>query len=239
MKKILLNDDQKSLRRRIIELSFKNGLSHIGSCLNSIDLIDEIYMHKKEEEIFVLSSGHSAVALYCVLEKHNPEITFDKIACIHPDRSINNKISVSTGSLGQGLPISIGLALSDKSKNVYCMISDGECAEGSIWESLRIISEKHITNLKIILTANGYGAYDPVNLKLLRKRIGSFGFKILTINGHDSKEIRKALNVTIHKDPHLIFAKTKSDQFPFLHDINAHYHVMNKKDFEVAMKLLS
>src|SRR3990167_11062130 len=156
-----LNSEQKALRLRIIDMSFQRNLSHIGSCLSAVDIIDAIYKVKKRNEKFVLSNGHAGIALYAILEKNkilSPSIT--KKLNIHPDRNKKIGIDVSTGSLGHGLPIALGIALANRNKHVYCIISAGECTEGSIWETLRIASDKKVSNLKIILNANGWGAYD-------------------------------------------------------------------------------
>lgn len=232
--------EQKTLRLRILEVSYKAIYSHIGSCLSSIDLIDVIYRHKKKDEVFVLSNGHAGIALYVVLEKHGliKKGTLERLN-IHPDRNPKLNIHVSTGSLGQGLPIAVGIALADKSKNVYCMISDGECAEGSIWESLRIASELKLDNLKIILNANGWGAYDPINIKNLAARIKAFGLRVVKINGHNLDAIRESLALDIKGKPFLIFAETNVDQLPFLNGQEAHYYIMKKEDYQLALKLLT
>jgi transketolase len=237
MNNLKLNKNQKLLRKRIIDISYKNKLSHIGSCLNSVDLIDGVYAVKKKNDVFILSSGHSAVAWYAVLEKYSKKIIYDKIECIHPDRILDKNISVSTGSLGQGLPIAVGIALAKPENEVFCLISDGESAEGSVWESLRIISDKKIKNIKVILTANGYGAYDPIDTELLKKRISGFGLKMIEIDGHNPKEINKALSIKTEV-PVLLFAHTSSEQLPFLNGLNAHYYVMSD-DLSVADTVLS
>lgn len=167
----------KDLKRRIIEISYKNKLSHLGSCLTAVDIIKEIYDTKKDNEKFVLSSGHAGLALYVVLEDYfdslNPEVRREwdnpdaeeifKHHGVHPDRCGRCGISCSSGSLGQGLPIAVGMALADRSKNVYCLISDGEYAEGSIHEALRIITEQKLINLKVYLNFNGWGAYKRIS----------------------------------------------------------------------------
>lgn len=236
MKSLVLNQNQKLLRKRIIDISFKNNLSHIGSCLNVIDLIDGVYSHKKNDDLFILSAGHSAVSWYVVLEKFNPKVKFDNIACIHPDRLTNDLISVSTGSLGQGLPVAIGMAISDKNVEVYCLISDGECAEGSIWESLRIISEKSITNLTVIISANGYGAYDPIETTALKKRLKGSGLEMIIINGNNPQEIKQALDIKANGVPRLIFANTTSEQLSFLQGLGAHYYVLAQDYLEATNK---
>jgi transketolase len=138
--------NNKNLKKRILEISYKHNLSHLGSCLTAVDIIDEIYAIKKHNERFVLSSGHAGLALYVVIEKYtkgddlgmvlgiNAEDIFNHHG-VHPDRCSQCGLDASTGSLGQGLPIAVGMALADRSKNVYCLISDGECSEGSVWGS--------------------------------------------------------------------------------------------------------
>lgn len=214
----------KDLKRRIIEISYKYKLSHLGSCLTAVDIIEEIFKQKKPDEKFVLSSGHAGLALYVVLEKHettnfdgniiplNAEDIF-KHHGVHPDRCTNCHLDCSTGSLGQGLPIAVGMALADRSKNVYCLISDGECSEGSIWEALRIRQEQKLWNLKVYVNNNGWGAYGKTNLDVLS----------LFLKGVD------------HSGG---IYKTKVEQLPFLKGLDAHYYTMTEEDYISAMEIL-
>lgn len=234
-----LSKGQKALRCRILELSYRASYSHLGSCLSSIDLIDAIYRHKKKNEIFVLSNGHAGVALYVVLEKYgllDKKIT--ESLSVHPDRNSKIGIDVSTGSLGQGLPIALGFALSNRTKNVYCLISDGECNEGSIWESLRLAVDLGLENLKIIVNANGWGAYDPISLLNLAKRMKAFNLHMVKVNGHDSKALIRNYRLKTKGKPLLVFAETRVEQLPFLKGQDAHYFVMKSEDFSLAMELL-
>jgi len=232
-----LNTNQKQLRRKLLTHLYNAHTSHIGSCLSVIDIIDSIYQTKNNNEKFVLSNGHAGAALYVVLEKFKYILNADLIKYnVHPDRNEKKGIDVSTGSLGQGLPIAVGMALANKT-NVYCLISDGECAEGSIWESLKIIHDLNITNIKIFASINGFGAYDPINSLDLKKKFTGFGFKIIEIDGHNPKQIKNALAIK-QKYPTLIFAKTNSCQLPFLNGIDAHYYTMKDCDYELAMEEL-
>lgn len=216
----MINPD---LKRRIIEISYKHKLSHLGSCLTAVDIIEEIFSIKMPDEKFVLSSGHAGLALYVVLEKYDMGIDAEGLLTfcgIHPDRpkfleymgnmKTSYGIDCSTGSLGQGLPIAVGMALADRTKNVHCLISDGECSEGSIWEALRIQKEQELTNLKVYLNFNGWGAY---------KKIDSIEFSSRT---------------TYAPRP---FINTKSD-FPFLQGQDAHYKTMNEAEYKQALELL-
>ena len=205
----------KELKKRIIDISYKYSKSHIGSCLSAVDIIEEIYNLKKKNEKFILSEGHAGVALYCVLERHegvDPEHLLKKHG-IHPERDEKNGIWCTTGSLGQGLPIALGMALANRKKNVYCLISDGEAAEGSIWEALRIKTDNKIDNLKVYINLNGYGAYGKIKVDELIKRLKAFC-------------------------PDINIRRTTVEQFPFLKGLDAHYHIMTQGQYQQALGLL-
>ena len=157
-------------KRRIIEISKKLGHNHIGSSLTALAIIEEIYKTKRPHEKFVLSNGHAALALYVVLNPKDDEALPIK-ENFHADRSW---CDCSSGALGHGLGIAVGMALSNRMANVYCLISDGECAEGSIWEALRIAQEQSLSNLKVYVNANGWASYQDVNLNLLEQRLATF-----------------------------------------------------------------
>lgn len=239
MKISKLTPEQKATRKRIVEISYQSGLSHLGSCFTAIDIIDAIYKAKSKSESFVLSSGHAGVALYVILEKHNflkSEVI--KELHIHPDRNVALGIDVSAGSLGQGLPIALGMALANKNRRVYCLVTDGECAEGSIWESLRIVYDRKVNNLIILINANGWGAYDPISLPVLLKRIKGFGFRAIVTDGHSMDKLLSAINTAKNMHPSVIFAKTNVGQFPFLKGQDAHYYLMQEKDYTLALEML-
>lgn len=235
----LFSKRQKNTRRRIIEICFKRKFSHIGSCLTSVDIIDEIHNLKKKNEKFILSNGHAGVALYAVLEK-NKLITKEigEKLNVHPDRNLKLGIEVSSGSLGQGLPIAVGLALADRGRQVYCLVSDGECMEGSILEALRIAYLAKLDNLNVVVNANGWGGNGPIDFTYLVHFLEGFDYDAKIINGHDFEKIRQALQSKTEGVPNLIVAETKSDQLPFLRGLDAHYYVMNDTDYKNAMSIL-
>jgi len=205
----------KDLKKRILDLAYKYKLSHLGSYFSNIDLIDDIYSKMNKNDIFILSSGHAALALYCSLEKHfgiNAEELFLKHGG-HPHLDEENKIYCSTGSLGLGITIGIGRAIADKERRVFVLISDGECAEGSVWESLKTIKEENISNIEIHVNINGYAAYKEVDKKYLEQRLKVF---LPSINIH----------------------QTSVEHFSFLKGLNAHYHVMKENDYEKALEEL-
>jgi transketolase len=152
------------LHDRIIEISKKHHLSHNGSFLTSVNIIDEIYKIKKPDEPFILSAGHMSLGLYVVIEKYygiDAEHIYLKHG-VHPERCEECKIYCSTGSLGNGISIACGMALADRTKNVYCLISDGESAEGIVYEVANVMRKYELTNLKVYCNYNGFSANDPV-----------------------------------------------------------------------------
>jgi len=170
----------KKLYRRLLDICYKNKLHHLGSYFSCLEILNNIYSEMKEDDIFILSNGHAVVSLYVILEKYyglNAQELLDKYG-EHPKRNELDKIYCSTGSLGMGITVSVGRALSNPNRNVYCMISDGECAEGSVWEALRFSYENNLDNLKIYVNANGWSAYDSIDLDYLEKRIKSFNPKV-------------------------------------------------------------
>lgn len=197
-----------NLERRIIDISYSHKIGHLSSNLNAVNIIDEIYNTKHKDEIFILSSGHAALALYVVLEKylgHDAEMLFHKHG-VHPHRDVELDIHCSTGSLGMGLTVAVGHALADRSKKVYCLVSDGEAAEGSIWESLRYIHEAKVDNLEVYVNVNGMTACDFIDSGYLVDRLKAFLPRI---------------NIRYTSPPNWSFAK----------GILTHYYVLKDKDY--------
>jgi len=233
-----LSASQIQSRREILQICHRNKLSHLGSCLSTVDLIDGIYDIKLPDDRFVLSNGHAGTALYAVLKKHDflTDRQIDRLN-IHPDRNARHGIDVSTGSLGQGLPIALGMALAKPGRTVYAVISDGECAEGSIWEALNIASLHGVLNLRIVANVNGWSAYDAVSPARLARKFAAFGFKVVRVNGHNTVEVRQALAAK-QTYPTLVFASTTVEQFPFLQGLSAHYYRMTGADYRQALESL-
>jgi len=200
------------LKKRILEIAYKHKLGHLGSYLSAAGIVDEIYENKNPDDIFILSSGHAALALYAALEKYegkDAEELFLKHGG-HPHRDEENGIYCSTGSLGLGITVAVGRALANKNRKVHVLISDGESAEGSVWEALRFIKESNLPNIEVYVNVNGYAAYDKVDVKYLVDRLKVF---LPTIN----------------------IRYTSVNQYPFLRGLNAHYHVMSEQDYKSTL----
>lgn len=201
-----------SLKKRIAEIAFKYKLGHLGSYFSTVDIIDLVFKKMKKDDIFILSSGHASLALYVCLEKYkgkNAEELFLKHGG-HPHRDEENFIYCSTGSLGMGLPIALGRAVANPNRKVYVLVSDGECAEGSIWESLANIWENNILNIEVHVNMNGYAAYKTVDEHNLIDRLIAF-----------------LPDIRIHQ--------TTVEQYSFLKGLNAHYHVMNEENYQEVL----
>jgi len=204
----------KKLYRRLLDICYQNKLHHLGSYFSSLQILDKIYGQMNSDDIFILSNGHAVVALYVILEKYyglNAQELLDKYG-EHPKRNELDKIFCSTGSLGMGITVAVGRAIANKNRNVYCMISDGECAEGSVWEALRFSNDYGVSNLHIYVNANGWAAYDPVNLILLENRIKAF-------------------------NPRVRFCRTSVEHFG-LKGLDAHYTNFTEEQYQEAIKLL-
>jgi transketolase len=197
------------LKKRIVEIAYKHKLGHLGSYLSSVEIVDEIYSKMDKDDIFILSSGHASLAMYVCIEKYfgiDAEMLFLKHGG-HPHRDEANKIYCSTGSLGLGLPIALGRALANPNRKVWVLISDGEAAEGSIWESLKTIQELDIKNIKVFVNINGLCAYKEVDVDYMSTRLKVFL-------------------------PQIELRYTTVEQYPFLKGLNAHYHVMSEENYK-------
>ena len=206
---MVLPKNKSKLTQRLIDITYQEKLSHLSSCLSSLPIIEEIYNKRLDDEIFILSNGHAGLALYCILEERYGIDAVDLLHKhgIHPGKDIDNKIYCSTGSLGSGLPIAVGHAIADRSKNVWCLISDGECAEGSIWESLAFAHKYNLSNLHIYVNINGVCAYDYVDTENLIIRLKSFF-------------------------PSINIRQSETPKYSFANGILAHYYVLKSEDYE-------
>jgi transketolase len=203
---------RNTMEQRVVEVAYDNKIGHVGSCLTTVPILDHIYKHKGKDDIVILSAGHAGIALYAALEKYegkDADALYKKHG-VHPNRDIDNGIHVSTGSLGSGITIAVGYALADKKRNVHVIISDGECAEGSVWESLAYIRNAGLKNCKVHVNVNGYSAYDKVNMWYLWLRLKAFNWRTK-----------------------IWF--TKNPDFDFLKGLQAHYHVLSKEHKEVMI----
>ena len=205
----------KQLIYRLIKLLYDHNEEHIGSCLSAVEVLDRIYKEKKPEDIVILSNGHAAYALYVILEKYH-KIDADYLAkkhLGHPNRDIEDNIYCSTGSLGQGITVGVGAALASPDKKVYITISDGECAEGSVWESLAFINKMKLDNVEVTAIINGFAGYETVDPDYLKTRLKAFL-------------------------PNIIFHEVSETEISFIKGLEAHYIKLDEKQYEDAISEL-
>ncbi len=153
-----------TLEKRCIELSYKNGLSHLSSVLNAVEVIADIYERRFDDEPFVLGQSHAALALFVVLESKGLCDAQDMINRhgTHAARDMEHGVWVSGGSLGQAETVAVGLAMADPNRKVWLVTSDGACMEGSVYEAFRT-AERYCTNLEVRIILNHRGAYGWIN----------------------------------------------------------------------------
>jgi transketolase len=201
------------MERRVVEITHKNNICHLGSNLTALPIIDYIYRTKNQNDIFILSSGHAGLALYVVLEHYegkDAEKLLDKHG-VHPHRDPENGIWASSGSLGSAVLIAVGYALADKTRNVHVLLSDGECYEGSVWEALEFAHRQKLANIKFHVNANGYSAYDSLDRWNLFWRLKAFKWDV---------------NVWF----------TESPSTSFMNGLLSHYYILKQEDKDEMLK---
>jgi len=208
-----MNDRAKKIRKDILRISHESGHGHIPSCFSVVELLCGVYdtmNHRPSQpswdgrDIFVLSKGHASLAHYCVLAEYGYidvkglssfGAHMSDYGC-HADCLKVPGVEVSTGSLGHGIGVAVGIALAFKirksARKVYVVIGDGEANEGSVWEALMVASGLKLDNLTVILDNNksqsrGLEVSEP------EKKFSAFGCAASTVNGHDIEALKKAL----------------------------------------------
>ncbi len=217
------------MKRQIVLAAHSAGEGHIPSAFSILDLIWILYDRVMNFDVsrpndiamdrFILSKGHASLALYSVLavkgffqlEDLTTFCKYDSKFGGHADCNKLAGIEASTGSLGHGLPISVGIALGSKilkhDNRIFCLIGDGECNEGTVWESALLASHHELSNLCCIVDFN-HSTDRALKLGDLAGKFLSFGWEVITIQGHNHEEIYDALtHVPTHK-PVAIIAET-------------------------------
>lgn len=233
---IHLDHRSKYLRSLVLDGIEGGGRGHIGPALSVLEILDvlysEILAHNPnnpkwhDRDYFILSKGHSCLALYAVLASLG-YFEVDELASFckyesrlggHPEWHNLPGIEFSTGSLGHGLAVAIGLAVAAKLKKsnqkVFVVLGDGELGEGSVWESAAHASKHQLSNLCVIVDYNKMQAFGDIESVLpvepIAKKWESFGFDVVEINGHSKVELREALSLSKDhsKKPRLVIAHT-------------------------------
>lgn len=205
--------------------------SHIGCSFSIVDILTVLYhcfldieLIKQQDpnrDYFILSKGHAASALYAVLssvgliEPSKLKHYHTGFLLGHPSRTPEVGIEASTGSLGHGLPMGVGIALAAKHDNipshVYVIVGDGECQEGSTWEALTMAARYALNNLIVIVDRNnlqGLGNTDTIATGSLEQKFIAFGCTTYTVDGHDYQALIQTIGKCTTPQPHVIIANT-------------------------------
>lgn len=245
-----------TLRARIIETSSKTGTPHLGSCLSCVDILTSLYFsvlrvdtsnpRAPERDRCILSKGHGALGLFHVLAERGfyPLSDLDTygedggVFAEHPPTPDHLAgIEAATGSLGHGLPLGLGMALAGRiqgqSYNVYAVLGDGECNEGSVWEAAMLAAAQKVANVCVIIDFNKWQATgrsrEIMALDPLADKWRAFGWNAVEVDGHNFDELLAALAQfpNANGQPTAIIAHTvKGKGASFMEDDNNwHYRI--------------
>ncbi len=263
-----LNLAALEIREDTLRMIFEAQSGHPGGSLSCVDVLVALYgsmMHHDPKnptwdgrDFLILSKGHAAPALYATLAHYS---YFDKAILGtlrkfgsplqgHPERGRVPGIEVSTGALGMGLAISVGIALGIKVDNkpnrVHVILGDGECEEGAIWEAAMAAAHYHLDNLVAIVDRNGLQIDGPtekvMGLEPLGAKWESFGWNVIEINGSNLDEILRAFQTASHlkgKPTVIIAYLVKGAGVPFMEHVQKfHGSVPSEKEYHQALALL-
>lgn len=249
-------------RKRILDISQTVSALHIApafSCLEAVDLIYNGLIRGEKNhalDTFIMSKGHGCMAQYVVLESLGV-LSKDDLSkyCkpdgqlgAHPDYGVPG-IEASTGSLGHGLSIAVGMAYAEKIKKtggtVYAVLSDGEVQEGSTWEALMMGSTLGVTNLVAFIDNNDFQSLGrtsethPTFYPLLDK-FRAFGWESVEVNGHDEAAMYEAVTTREAHKPMVVVCKTvKGRGVGYMENVPIwHYRAPNNEEYQQAIKEL-
>jgi transketolase len=217
-------DRMRKFVETIVTLAASAKEGHIPSSLSVLDLIYVTYRDligfcgaNRDSAKIILSKGHASLALYAVLEEfgyinEQQLLSFGRANSIlggHPDKTKIKGVEASTGSLGHGLPIGVGMALSLRNKptQIIVIVGDGELYEGTNWESFILIEQLSLLNIKVIIDMN-QSMPNSTLAKTAKQKLESFGFEVIEINGHNHNEISEVLLKVSNRKPLAVIAHT-------------------------------
>ena len=257
------------VRKNILEMAVSAGAgsAHFGGALSITEIVSTLFAHQmkidkknpkwEERDRFILSKGHACLAYYAALCEigyiSKEELkTFEKNDTNllgHPVANRNLGIDFSNGSLGMGLSLGIGVAIASKKKkknfDVYVIVGDGECNEGSIWESAMAAPHFKLDNLYVVIDKNNFqqtGSNEEImNVANLKDKWSSFGWYTVELDGHNIEELYNFFNKgkTINKPKAIIANTVKGKGFSFSENNNDwHHSILSKSLYEKAMNEL-
>ena len=261
-----LNKRRLSIIQNILKIAVEGGESaaHIGGALSSVDILTVLFFsimdfnknnfENVKRDRFILSKGHACLVLYCALLEKNiismeDIMQFEKDNSDFPGHPVKNSkfgIEFSTGSLGMGIGLGAGVALAFKKKKssnrIFVLLGDGECNEGSVWESVLTIAHHRLTNLTIIVDKNNFqqtGKTEEIISNFnLKDKFQSFGLDCVEIDGHSLEALNIALsNKNQDGKPKVIIANTIKGRGIkiFENDNKWHHSILTKELYEKCL----
>jgi len=255
----------KTLRKTVLEMAYAGSSVHIGCAFSIIELLSVLYRSHlcypnndpfdKNRDYFLLSKGHGIMAQYACMRELGWLCDDDFLNYFSDGTDLKGLsdsripgVEVTSGSLGHGFSVGIGLAIGAKLHNtnqkIYALVGDGEINEGPIWEGVLFAAHHKLNNFMAIVDKNGFQAMgstqDIIRLDSIQKKFESFGFEVIVIDGHNEKSINEAILQLWHGDdskPKALIAKTiKGKGVSFMENNNLwHYSRLNKKSFQQAL----
>jgi transketolase len=264
MKNADLPEVARIARISALKMTHRAKASHIGSSLSVIDIavqlfsqIDETRIGDKNQNIVLVSKGHAAAGIYAVLaalgliSQNDIEQYCDDGAKLGGHVTSTNVpvLDFSTGSLGHALPFAVGRALAKKKKqqggNVYVILSDGECDEGSNWEAALLANHLNLNNLVVVIDRNRLqslkGTEETVKLEPLKDKWRAFGWNTHEINGHNFRDLAIIVQESNSTSPRIYIAETQTGHgVTFMKDeIDWHYKSTSDDELKIALEELS
>jgi len=259
-------DNASRIRRYAVKMVSKGKSSHIGSALSSIDILAVLYsniMHYRtnnpgwsERDRFVMSKGHAGAGLYATLAVHGffptKELSRHYSNGSPYSGHVSHKnipgVEFSTGSLGHGLPVSTGMALSAKidmrTNRSFVLMGDGELVEGSNWEAIFFAAHHKLDNLVVIIDRNNLQSMDTtentIGLESIEDKFKAFNWTTKSVDGHNHSELSDALRENKTKKPLVIIANTtKGKGVSYMENqVVWHYKYPDFKELEIALREL-
>lgn len=261
----IVNDEKalKELRKKIFITGYKGGMAHLASCYSSLEILYTLYIKKvlryreddpawKDRDRFILSKGHAGLALYGVMMRAGLIEEEEYDSYLQPNSHIGGEpclrdskwVEATTGSLGHGLSMAVGMAAAIKADHsparVYVILGDGECEEGTVWEAALSASAFQLDNLIVILDCNRIQKMDFVERTIgsvnWKEKWTSFGWNVEEIDGHDILALERVLKSPgISGQPRFIIAHTVKGKGVSIMENNPNWHfkLPGKKDLKV------
>ena len=255
----------KKLRKTVLDMAYAGSTVHIGCAFSSIELLSVLYKnylrypgndpYNKYRDYFLLSKGHGVMAQYACMRELGWLCDDDFLNYFSNGSNLKGLsdsripgIEVTSGSLGHGFSVGVGLALGAKlhktDQKTYVVVGDGEINEGPIWEGALFSSHHNLNNFMVIVDENGFQAMgetkDIITLGSIQSKFESFGFEAITIDGHNEEAINKAISdlwAGNKLKPKALIAKTvKGKGVDFMENDNSwHYTRLNQESYQKAI----